>query len=257
MLLHPTLDKLRALKLLGMAAALEDQSTLPDCASLSFEERLGLLVDRESTLRQNKILRLRLARARLRQNACLEDVDFGSRRGLDKSQILALASCDWIRRQENCILTGATGTGKSYLACALGQKACREGFEVLYRRVPRLFEELALARLEGSYLRTLGRLGRASLLILDDWGVAPFTAEQRRDMLELLDERYGRHSTLVAGQVPVGKWHEVIADPTLADAILDRILHRSHRIHLEAKESIRKTEAEEEFARARTKKGGK
>jgi DNA replication protein DnaC len=239
MLLHPTLDKLRALKLLGMAAALEDQSALPDCASLSFEERLGLLVDRESTLRQNKALRLRLARAHLRQNACLEDLDFRSARGLDKSQILALASCDWIRRQENCILTGATGTGKSYLACALGQKACREGFEVRYRRVPRLFEELALARIEGSYLRTLERLGRGSLLILDDWGVAPFTAEQRRDMLELLDERYGRHSTLVAGQVPVGQWHDVIADPTLADAILDRLVHNAHKIALQG-ESMRK-----------------
>ena len=215
MLLHPTLDKLRALKLEGMAAALEEQSTFPDCASLSFEERLGLLVDRESTLRQTKQLRLRLARAHLRQHACLEDIDFRAARGLDKSQFLALSSCDWIRRHENCILTGATGTGKSYLACALGQKACREGLEVLYRRVPRLFEELALARAQGEYLRTLCRLGRSSLLILDDWGMAPFTPEQRRDMLEILDERYGRQSTLVAGQVPVGQWHEVIADPPL------------------------------------------
>lgn len=239
MLLHPTLDKLRALKLLGMVAALEDQSALPDCASLSFEERLGLLVDRESTLRQNNALRLRLARARLRQHACLEDIDFRGARGLDKNQLLALSSCDWIRRHENCILTGATGTGKSYLACALGQKACREGFEVLYRRVPRLFEELALARSDGSYLRTICRLGRCSLLILDDWGIAPLTTEQRRDMLEILDERYGRHSTLVAGQVPVGQWHEVIADPTLADAILDRLVHNAHKIQIKG-ESMRK-----------------
>ena len=239
MLLHPTLDKLRTLKLEGMAAALEDQNALPDCASLSFEERLGLLVDRESTLRQNKALRLRLARARLRQHACLEDIDFRGARGLDKSQLLALSSYDWIRRHENCILTGATGTGKSYLACALGQKACREGFEVLYRRVPRLFEELALARSDGSYLRTICRLGRCSLLVLDDWGVAPFTTEQRRDMLEILDERYGRHSTLVAGQVPVGQWHEVIADPTLADAILDRLVHNAHKIEIKG-DSMRK-----------------
>jgi DNA replication protein DnaC len=239
MLLHPTLDKLRALKLEGMATALEDQTTLPECASLSFEERLGLLVDRESTLRHNKALRLRLARAKLRQPACLEDIDFRSVRGLDKSQILALSSCDWIRRHENCILTGATGVGKSFLACALAQKACREGFEVLYRRVPRLFEELAQARSDGSYLRTLCRLGRCSLLVLDDWGVAAFTAEQRRDMLEILDERYGRHSTLVAAQVPVGQWHEVIADPTLADAILDRLVHNAHQIEIQG-DSMRK-----------------
>jgi DNA replication protein DnaC len=239
MLLHPTLDKLRALKLEGMAAALQDQSLLPECASLSFEERLGLLVDHESTLRHNKALRLRLGRAKLRQQACLEDLDFGISRGLDKSQLLALASCDWIRRHENCILTGATGTGKSYLACALAQKACREGMEVLYRRVPRLFEELAQARSDGSYLRTLSRLGRCSLLVLDDWGIATFTSDQRRDLLDILDERYARHSTIVAGQVPVGQWHEVIADPTMADAILDRLVHNAHKIEIKG-ESMRK-----------------
>jgi len=239
MLFHPTLDKLRALKLEGMAAALEDQITLPDCASLSFEERLGLMVDRESTRRQNSQVRLRVGRAQLRQQACLEDMDFRAARGLDKSQVLALASCDWLRRHENCILTGATGVGKSFLACALALKACREGFEVLYRRVPRLFEELAVARAEGAYWRTLRRLGRPSLLVLDDWGVAPFTPEQRRDTLELLDERYGRHSTLVAAQVPVGQWHEVIADPTVADAILDRLVHNAHRVEIKG-ESMRK-----------------
>lgn len=239
MFLHPTLDKLRALKLEGMAAALEDQAALPECGSLTFEERLGLLVDRESTLRQNKALRLRLGRAQLRQQACLEDIDFRSGRGLDKSVLLALASCDWIRRHENAILTGATGTGKSFLGCALAQKACRDGFEVLYRRVPRLFEELALARADGSYVRTLCTLGRCSLLVLDDWGVAPFTPEQRRDMLEILDDRYARHSTLVCAQVPVGQWHEVIADPTLADAILDRLVHNAHKIDLKG-DSMRK-----------------
>ena len=241
MLLHPTLDKLRALKLEGMVAALQDQSEMPECASLSFEERLGLLVDRESTLRQNKQVRLRLGRAKLRQDASLEDLDFRAARGLDKSQLLALSSCDWIRRHENCILTGATGVGKSYLGCALAQKACREGMEVLYRRVPRLFEELAIARTDGSYLRTLCMLGRCSLLVLDDWGLAPFTPDQRRDMLEILDERYGRHSTLVASQVPIGQWHEVIADPTLADAILDRLVHNAHKIEIKG-DSMRKVQ---------------
>lgn len=239
MLLHPTLDKLRALKLEGMAAALEDQARLPDCAALSFEERLGLLVDREMTARHNQQVRQRLNRAQLRQSACLEDLDFRTARGLDKSQVLALASCDWIRRQENCLLTGATGVGKSFLACALAHKACREGLTVLYRRLPRLLEELAVARAEGAYLRTLLSFDRFALLVLDDWGVAPFTAEQRRDLLEILDERYGRRSTLVAAQVPVGQWHEVIADPTLADAILDRLVHNAHKIDLKG-ESMRK-----------------
>ena len=239
MLLHPTLDKLRALKLEGMAAALEDQAALPECASLSFEERLGLLVDREMTTRHNHQVRLRLNRAQLRQSACLEDLDFRSTRGLDKSQVLAMASCDWIRRQENCILTGATGTGKSFLACALAQKACREGLSVLYRRLPRLLEEFSVARAAGTYLRTLSTFDRFALLVLDDWGVAPFTAEQRRDLLEILDERYARRSTLVAAQVPVGQWHEVIADPTLADAILDRLVHNAHKIELKG-ESMRK-----------------
>lgn len=232
MLLHPTLDKLRALKLEGMADALQEQGALPECASLSFEERLGLLVDREMTRRHNKALRLRLGRAQLRQHACLEDIDFRAGRGLDRSQWMALASCDWVRRHENCILTGATGVGKSFLACALAEKACREGLEALYRRVPRLLEELARARAEGGYLRKLGWLGRFSLLTLDDFGVAPFTPEQSRDLLEVLDERYGRRSTLVAAQVPVGQWHEVIGDPTLADAILDRLVHNAHRVEV-------------------------
>jgi DNA replication protein DnaC len=239
MLLHPTLDKLKALKLEGMLAALADQEALKEVEALSFEERLGLLVDREETTRANRKLKLRLGRAKLRQEAILEDLDFRSGRNLDRSQILALSSCDWLRRHENCILTGPTGAGKSFLACALANKACREGLEVLYYRVPRLFGELALAKAEGSYMRKLYGIARCDLLVLDDWGIAPFTDEQRRDILEILDDRYGRRSTLVAAQVPIEKWHEVIADPTLADAILDRLVHNAYKIQMKG-ESMRK-----------------
>ena len=239
MLLHPTLDKLKALKLEGMLAGLADQDALPEVDALSFEERLGLLVDRELTMRQNHKLKLRLGKAKLRQQASLEDLDFRADRNMDRSQVLALSSCDWIRRHENCILTGPTGVGKSFLGCALANKACREGFEVNYFRVPRLFGELAQAKADGSYSRKLYAMARCELLVLDDWGIAPFTDEQRRDMLEILDDRYGRRSTLVAAQVPVEKWHEVIADPTLADAILDRLLHNAYKIQMKG-ESMRK-----------------
>lgn len=239
MLLHPTLDKLKSLKLEGMRAALADQEALPDAAALSFEERLGLLVDREITARHNHKLKIRLGRAKLRQEAALEDLDLRSGRNLDRSVILALSSCEWLRRHENAIVTGPTGVGKSFLSCALANKACREGYDVLYFRVPRLFGELAQARGEGTYARRLGVIARCDLLVLDDWGLAPFTDEQRRDMLEILDDRYGRHSTLVAGQVPIEKWHEVIADATLADAILDRLLHNAYKIQLKG-ESMRK-----------------
>jgi DNA replication protein DnaC len=240
MLLHPTLDKLKALKLEGMLSALTDQEALPEAEALSFEERLGLLVDREITARHNHKLKIRLGKAKLRQEAAaLEDLDLRAARNLDRSQILALSSCDWLRRHENCIVTGPTGVGKSFLSCALANKACRESFDVLYFRVPRLFGEMAQAKGDGSYTRRLSLIARCDLLVLDDWGIAPFTDEQRRDMLEILDDRYGRRSTLVAAQVPVEKWHEVIADATLADAILDRLLHNAYKIHMKG-ESMRK-----------------
>lgn len=239
MLLHPTLDKLKSLKLDGMLAALTDQEALAGTDALSFEERLGLLVDRELTTRQNRKLKLRLGKAKLRQDAAMEDLDLRPGRNIDRSQILALSSCDWIRRRENCIVTGPAGVGKSYLGCALANKACREGFDALYFRVPRLFTELAQAKADGSYMRRLTAIARCELLVLDDWGIAPFNDEQRRDMLEILDDRYGRRSTLVAAQVPIDKWHEVIADPTLADAILDRIVHNAYKIQMTG-ESMRK-----------------
>ena len=239
MLAHPTLEKLEALRLFGMLQALSEQRQMPECVSLCFDERLGLLLDRETTDRENRRLALRLKRAQLRQSACPEDVDLRHPRGLDRAQFLALASCQWIRDRDNCILTGPTGVGKTYVACALAQKACREGYSVLYARLTRLLPELGTARSDGSYGRRLSALGRVDLLVLDDWGLAPLTDEQRRDLLEILDERYDRHSMLVASQLPVESWHQYLGDPTLADAILDRLVHNAHPVALQG-ESLRK-----------------
>jgi DNA replication protein DnaC len=236
---HPTLTKLEALRLYGMVRALNDQLQTPECANLSFEERLGLLVDREVTDRENRRMAQRLKRARLRQAAAPEDVDFRHPRGLDRSQFLALCSCAWIQKRDNLLITGPTGVGKTFLACALGQKACREGYSVQYARTSRLLGELTLARTDGSYPRALAALARVDLLVLDDWGLTPLTAEQRRDLWEILDDRYERRSTLVTSQVPVEHWYEALGDPTLADAILDRLVHNAHKLRLQG-ESLRK-----------------
>ena len=242
MLQHPTLEKLQALNLTGMVHALQEQFRMPECARLSFEERLGLLVDRETTEQENRRLARRLGQARLRQPAVLEDVDFRHPRGLDRALLLSLASCWWVRDHQNCLITGPTGVGKTYLACALAHKACREGVSAHYARVSRLLEELAVARADGSYSRRLAALSRFDLLVLDDWGLAPLTDLSRRDLLEILDDRYDRRATLVASQLPVENWHEALADPTLADAILDRLVHNAHRIALHG-ESMRKQRA--------------
>lgn len=239
MLKHPTLDKLEALRLFGMAQGLREQRDLSDCTALSFEERLGLLVDREMTARDNARLASRLKRAKLRLTATVEDIDFRSPRGLDKAAVLALAECRWVREHHNCLLTGPTGVGKSYLACALAHKACREGYSALYRRAPHLFEELAMAKGDGRYRRLIARYARLDLLVLDDWGLSPLSDEQRRDMLEIVEERHELRSTLVASQVPVDKWHAIIGDATLADAILDRLIHNAYRLNLKG-DSLRK-----------------
>jgi DNA replication protein DnaC len=239
---HPTLAKLEALRLYGMVRALNDQLQLPDCAHLSFEERLGLLVDRESTDRENQRLALRLKRARLRQSAAPEDVDFRHPRGLDRAQFLSLCGCGWLQNRDNLLITGPTGVGKTYLACALAQKACREGHSAHYARTSQLLGELACARADGTYPRQLATLARLDLLVLDDWGLSPLTDGQRRDLLEILDDRYDRRSTLVASQLPVEHWHEALGDPTLADAILDRLVHNAHKLNLQG-ESLRKQRA--------------
>jgi len=242
MLHHPTLEKLQTLRLSGMYKALSEQMNMPESETLSFEERLGLLADREMTERQDRRLKTRLHQARLKHHACVEDLDYRAPRGLDKALMLQLAACRWVREGLNLIINGPTGVGKTWIACALAQKACREGYTALYLRLPRLFEDLGLAHGDGRFTKLMAGFAKTDLIILDDWGLAKFTAEQRRDLLELLDDRHGSRSTVVTSQVPVDHWHEVIGDHTLADAILDRLVHNAYRINLKG-ESMRKRHA--------------
>ena len=242
MLHHPTLEKLQSLRLAGMYKALTEQMTMPESETLSFEERLGLLADREMTERQDRRLKTRLRQARLKHHACVEDLDYRAPRGLDKALMLQLATCRWVREGLNLIINGPTGVGKTWIACSLAQKACRERYTALYVRLPRLFEDLGLAHGDGRFTKLMAGFAKTDLIILDDWGLAKFTAEQRRDMLELLDDRHGSRSTVVTSQVPVDHWHEVIGDHTLADAILDRLVHSAYRINLKG-ESMRKRHA--------------
>jgi DNA replication protein DnaC len=244
MLTHPTHERLIALGLTGMAKALEEQRRQGDLAALDFEERLALMIDRETIERENKRLASRLKVARLRQSAVVEDVNLKVSRGLDKALFAKLVAGDWIERHQNLLIIGQAGVGKSWLACALGHKACRDNRSVLYHRLPRLFDDLLLARGDGRYGRLLKTLARVELLILDDWGLAPLTPEQGRDLLEVLDDRHGRSSTVVTSQLPVDHWHEMIGNPTVADAILDRLVHNAHRLILKG-DSMRKLAAKQ------------
>jgi DNA replication protein DnaC len=242
MLIQPTLDALNRLKLTGMAAALAEQLAQPPAQSLSFEERLTLLVEREVLYRDNRRLTRLLQLAQLKVRACVEDIDFRSRRGLDRAQIAALISCDWIRAQQNLLVCGATGSGKTWFACALAHQACRQGLSALYVRAPRLFEELKLCHADGSFRKKLATVAKTTLLVIDDFGIAPIAQRERNDLLEVLDDRVGTRATLITSQLPIEHWHDYIGEPTLADAILDRLLHNAHRIQLQG-ESLRKRAA--------------
>lgn len=243
MLNEQTMNQIRTLRLEGMLHALEDQATSTAAAGLAFEARLALLVQREIDWRDSRRLARLLKTARLKvSSACLEDIDWRHSRGLDRAVITSLASGDWLRHGHNVILTGATGVGKTWLACALGQQAARLGFTVLYTRAPRLLEELHVAHGDGSFTRRLAQLARTDLLLIDDFAIAPLAAAERNDLLELLDDRVGSRATLITSQLPVSAWHEWVGDPTLADAILDRVVHNAHKIALKG-ESLRKTKA--------------
>jgi DNA replication protein DnaC len=239
MLNHPTIEKLHRLRLPGMARALTTQMSTADITALSFEERLGLLVDEECTQREETRLKTRLRTAALRQSACLEDIDYRHPRGLDKAMLKKLAGGAWLREHLNCLLTGPTGVGKSFIACALAHQACRDGHSVRYLRLPRLLAELGIAKGDGRYRKLLTQLARTELIVLDDFGLSAISDEQRRDLLEILEDRYERRSTLVTSQFPVEHWHQLIGDPTLADAILDRLVHNAYRLELKG-ESMRK-----------------
>lgn len=235
-----TLDQLRGLRLDGMVHALTDQATSASASELAFDDRLAMLVQREIDWRDSKRLARLLKAAKLKlASACLEDIDWRTSRGLDRNLVTALAGGDWLRHGHNVLITGATGVGKTWLACALAQQAARSGFTVLYVRAPRLLEELRVAHGDGSFGRRLAQLARIDLLAIDDFAIAPVTAPERNDLLELLDDRVGTRATLITSQLPVTSWHEWLNDPTLADAILDRIVHTAHKIALKG-ESMRK-----------------
>lgn len=233
MLNEPTMQKLKALRLDAMATAWAEQQKSAETSKLAFDERFGLLVDAESLFRENRRLMRLLKEAKLRiGQACVEDIDYAPKRELDKAVIRQLATCRWVQEHQNVTITGATGVGKTYVACALAQQACRRGYGAIYRRASRLFDELTLARADGSYARLLAKLARTDILVIDDWGLAPSRDVERQDLLEILEDRYGNRSTIMTSQIPREKWHEHLGDATVADAILDRVLHNAHRLVL-------------------------
>jgi len=252
MLLNPIIYQLQQLRLHAMAKAFKDQLEHPTITQLSFEERLGLLVDTEVIARENRRLQMRLRNARLQQSACLEDVDYYASRNLDKSLLATLSQCGWVTGHHNILIVGPCGTGKTFLACALAHKACLSGHTAYYCRIGRLLSELQLNKGDGQYVKRMSDLAKTEVLILDDFGLSPLTDEQRRDLLEILDDRHDKRSTIVTSQIPVKLWHETIGNETLADAILDRLVHNAHRLEIKG-ESMRKTRSKTSKTKGNTK----
>jgi len=239
MLPNQTVHQLQALRLEGMLQALEEQRRQPDIVQLDFEDRLALLVERQYLWVENRGLLTRLKNAQFKITASLEDLDYRGSRGLKRAQIEQLRASPWVKEHRNCLVTGPTGSGKTYLACALGAQACREGYATLYFYAPKFFRALESARADGSLFQWLKKLARAPLLIIDDLGLASVTGKLYREFLEVIDDRQGQGATLITSQFPVNQWHEIIADPTVADAILDRLVHNAYRLELKG-ESLRK-----------------
>jgi DNA replication protein DnaC len=242
MLLQPTIDGMKQLKLFGMLKAFDSQQALADISALCFEERFGMLIDAELTSRENRRTQMRLKLAKLTHSATIEELE--PNRGLDRAEIAALATCEWLRRKHNIIITGPTGVGKSFLACALANKACREGFTAHFDRAPRLFQKLAIARADGRYAKVMETIAAKQLLVIDDFGLFALNEEQRQDLLELVEDRYSHGSLVITTQVPIEHWHEIVGDPTIADAVLDRVVHNAHKLHLKG-ESKRKEKAKD------------
>jgi DNA replication protein DnaC len=241
MLIQPTLDALNRLKLHGMAVALSEQMTNSASQQLAFEERIALMLEREVSHRESRRMgRLWKACQPKERAAVIEDIDYRARSGLDRAQLASLASCDWIRQSQNLLIHGATGSGKTYLACALAHQACRQGLSAWYVRAPRLFEELNLCHADGTFRKRLAAIAKIQLVVIDDFAISPIGPRERNDLLELLDDRVGSRASILTSQLPIEHWHEYLNDPTLADAIMDRLVHRSHKIHLQGKESMRK-----------------
>ncbi len=246
MLIIPIEDKLRTLRLHGMLKSFHEQMESADYAQLGFEERLSLMVDREITEQENRRLKSRLKRAKLRQQACMENIDYRHPRGLDKSLMTSLGQCKWIKEHLNVLITGPCGTGKSFIGCALAHRACLLGYTARYVRAVRMFEDIALARGDGRYLKLMNSFAKVNLLVIDDWGLSTLTDQERRDLLEIVEDRHNVQSTVITSQFPVKHWHETIGNPTLADAILDRLIHNAYTINLKG-ESMRKKNAKPKY----------
>jgi len=240
MLIQPTIEKLNSMKLTAMAKAFADQMQCPDMTQLTFEERFGLIVDYQITDLENRRMQNRLRTAKLRQSASIEDLDFRQGRGMDRSTVMSLAGNQWVKSHHNILVTGPTGAGKSYLACALAQKACRDGHTVLYQRLPRLLQDISVARHDGRYHKIMNQVVKCEVLVLDDLLISPLSREEQKELLEIVEDRYDRKATVVTSQLPIKAWHDSMQDPTLADAILDRLVHNAYKVELKGESMRRK-----------------